>query len=129
MPDARRRPTALLMLALAATALLAIALLVPSTPAGDDSGDGSAAARDGRAEVILYQTAWCGWCRKTRALLDDLDADYETVDIEKSAEGRREYEAKAGGRGGVPLIDIDGTIIHGYDEAKIRRLVKKLDKA
>lgn len=121
-----RAQTALL---LAAAALLLTVLLVPSTPAvrADDAGSQASAAE--RSDVILYMTDWCGWCRKTRALLNEIGADFEEVDIEKSEAGRKEFEAKSGGQGGIPLIDIDGTIIRGYDEARIRRLVAELEKS
>lgn len=120
-----RTSTALL---LAATALLLTALLVPTAPPvqADDSGAQASAAE--RSDVILYMTEWCGWCRKTRALLKEIGADFEEVDIEKSAEGRKEFEAKSGGQGGIPLIDIDGEIIRGYDEARIRKLVAELEQ-
>ncbi len=124
VPD---RPTvpgrAAAALLIAAAALL---LLAPAAPvAAADGGEGEARAAE-RAPVILYMTDWCGWCRKTRALLNEIDAHFEEVDIEKSDEGRREYEQKSGGRGGVPLLDIGGTIVRGYDEARIRRLVAEL---
>jgi glutaredoxin len=111
----------------AAAALLLAALLAPAAPAAAAEGDGDRQASAAeRAPVILYMTDWCGWCRKTRALLHEIEADFEEVDIEKSDEGRREYEEKSGGRGGVPLLDIGGTIVRGYDEPRIRRLVAEL---
>lgn len=116
------RTAAALLLAAAAVALAV--LLAPAAPAAADQGERAAAAE--RAPVILYMTDWCGWCRKTRALLQEIEADFEEVDIEKSEEGRREYEQKSGGRGGIPLLDIDGTIVRGYDEPRIRKLVAEL---
>jgi glutaredoxin len=110
-----------------AAAVVALAfLLAPAPPAAaaEDQADRASAAE--RAPVILYMTDWCGWCRKTRALLKEIEADFEEVDIEKSDEGRREYEDKSGGRGGVPLLDIGGNIVRGYDEPRIRRLVAEL---
>lgn len=121
---------AALALLVAAAALLLAALLAPAAPAAAAAeGDSDRLARAAeRAPVILYMTDWCGWCRKTRALLNEIEAHYEEVDIEKSDEGRREYEEKSGGRGGVPLLDIGGTIVRGYDEPRIRRLVAELKK-
>jgi glutaredoxin len=119
--------TAVVLLFAAAFVALAL-LLAPAPPAAaaEDQGDRASAAE--RAPVILYMTDWCGWCRKTRALLNEIEADFEEVDIEKSDEGRREFEEKSGGRGGIPLLDIGGTIVRGFDEARIRRLVAELKK-
>jgi glutaredoxin len=131
--NAPDRPTgpgrAAAALLVAAAALLLAALLAPAAPAAAaaDGRESEARAAE-RAPVILYMTDWCGWCRKTRALLHEIEADFEEVDIEKSDEGRREYEEKSGGRGGVPLLDIGGTIVRGYDEPRIRRLVADLKK-
>lgn len=125
-PGPGRTQTALL---LAAAALLLTVLLVPAAPTVRADGAGSEASAAERAEVILYMTDWCGWCRKTRALLQEIGADFEEVDIEKSAEGREEYEKKSGGGSGIPLLDIDGTIVRGYDEARIRKLVAELDES
>jgi len=125
-PTGPGRAAAALLIAAAALLLLA-ALLAPAAPAAAEADGGESEARAAeRAPVILYMTDWCGWCRKTRALLREIEADFEEVDIEKSDEGRREYEQKSGGRGGVPLLDIGGTIVRGFDEARIRRLVAAL---
>ncbi|HMN45399.1 MAG TPA: glutaredoxin family protein [Povalibacter sp.] len=68
----------------------------------------------GSGDVILYATSWCGYCRKTRELFDEQGVAYVEYDIEKSDEGRARYDELGGN--GVPVIDVRGTIIHGYDE-------------
>ncbi|MEM7049551.1 MAG: glutaredoxin domain-containing protein [Acidobacteriota bacterium] len=99
-------------------------MLVPAALASE------AEAEAGNEEkVTLYMTDWCGWCRKTSNLLTDLDIEFRSVDIEKDAAGKAEFLEKGNGRGGVPLIDIDGTIIRGYDEDRIRELVSQLQEA
>ncbi len=87
--------------------------------------DRPAAELTPRPRVVLYSTSWCGFCRKTRQLLGQLKVDFVEKDIEKSAEARREHAAKAGGRGGVPVLDFDGTIVRGYRPEVIRRLAAR----
>jgi glutaredoxin len=65
-----------------------------------------------QARVVLYATDWCGYCKQTRRFLDSKGIPYKEFDIEKSPEGRKAYEA-LGGRG-IPLIDVNGTIIRGF---------------
>ena len=89
-----------------------------------DSGSPEAEAEEAR--VTLYATSWCGWCRKTRSLLTELQVEFREVDVEKDAKGREEFRSKTGGRSGVPVLDIAGTIVRGYDERRIRRLVRDL---
>ena len=109
-------------------AVVALAWIGPGTAAVASSGAAQEASADGdRAPVILYMTEWCGWCRKTARLLTELEVEFEEVDIERSSRGRKEYEEKAGGRRGVPLTDIGGSLVRGYDERRIRRLVSELE--
>lgn len=74
-----------------------------------------AAMHDG--EVILYATSWCGYCAKARKFLNKHDIAFYEYDIEKSTEGRAQYDS-LGGRG-VPMLLVNGTVIKGYNQAKI----------
>lgn len=69
-------------------------------------------------EIVLYATSWCGYCAKTRELLQGDGIAYREVDIEKDAVGRRQYDA-IGGRG-IPVLDMRGQIIQGYNPTAIR---------
>ena len=75
-----------------------------------------------QANVVLYATDWCGYCKKTRRFLDSKGIPYKEFDIEKSAEGRKAYEA-LGGRG-IPLIDVNGTLIRGFSPEAILAALK-----
>ncbi|MFI8747128.1 glutaredoxin family protein [Pseudomonas sp. NPDC077186] len=77
-----------------------------------------AQAGNAGGEVVLYATSWCGYCAKTRELFAADGIAYREVDIEKDSAGKAKYQA-LGGRG-VPLIDMRGRIIHGYDQRAIR---------
>lgn len=67
--------------------------------------------------VILYATSWCGYCTKARQFLAEKGIPYYEYDIEASAEGREQYDALGGN--GVPLLLVNGTVIKGYNPAKI----------
>jgi len=66
-----------------------------------------------KARVVLYATDWCGYCKATRRFLDQKGIAYREFDIEKNAEARKAYEA-LGGRG-IPILDVNGTLIRTYD--------------
>lgn len=63
--------------------------------------------------VILYSAAWCGYCNKTRAFFKENNVAFVEYDIEKSSEGRSQYEQLHGS--GIPLIMIRGQVMRGYD--------------
>ena len=67
--------------------------------------------------VVLYATEWCGYCEKTRELFADHNIQYVEYDIEKSPQAHSEYK-RLGGRG-VPVVNANGTVIHGYAPAQI----------
>jgi len=73
-------------------------------------------------KVILYATAWCGYCKKTRTLLRENGIPFHEYDIEKSREGARQYQSL--GAGGIPVLLINGEVVHGYNPNRILQLVK-----
>ncbi len=75
-----------------------------------------------RNEVILYATEWCGYCQKTRVLFKENNISFVEYDIEKSTIGRREHK-RLGGKG-VPLLRLNGKVIHGYNEKLILASLK-----
>jgi glutaredoxin len=74
------------------------------------------------AKVVLYSTDWCGYCKQTRRFLDERAIPYKEFDIEKDAEARKAYEALGGG--GIPIIDVNGTLIRRYDPDAILAALK-----
>ncbi|GFM53390.1 glutaredoxin family protein [Pseudomonas capsici] len=75
-----------------------------------------------QARVVMYATEWCGYCKQTRRFLDSKGIAFTEYDIEKSAEGRKAYEA-LGGRG-IPLLDVNGTLIRGFSPDAILAALK-----
>jgi glutaredoxin len=74
-------------------------------------------------EVVVYTTSWCGWCRKTLAFLDKQGVAYENRDIEADDTWRDELIEKTGGTT-IPVVEIDGEIIRGYDPTRMAQLLR-----
>lgn len=74
-------------------------------------------------QVVLYATAWCGYCKKARELLAENNVPYYEYDIEKSKEGKEQHR-KLGGKG-IPLLVINGDVIKGYNPNKIMQSLNK----
>ena len=83
----------------------------------------SADAAQAAHRVTVYTTPWCGWCRKTLAFLDQRGIEYENKDIEADDAFADELFAKTGGRG-VPLVEIDGSLIRGYNPGEMAALLE-----
>jgi glutaredoxin 3 len=75
-------------------------------------------------EVVVYTTAWCGWCRKTLQYLDERNVRYVNKDIEANDWNRQELIEKTG-RTSIPVVEIDGELIRGYSEARMDELLSR----
>ena len=74
------------------------------------------------ARVVLYSTEWCGYCKQIRRFLDQKGIPYQAFDIDKDAAARKAYEALGGG--GIPFVDVNGTLIRDYSPEKIMAALK-----
>lgn len=83
---------------------------------------GPSSAQEAQPPVILYATAWCGYCAATRQLFAANGIQYTELDIEKSSDAA-EAHRRLGGNG-VPLIVVGDDIVKGYNEAQLRNLLR-----
>ena len=70
------------------------------------------------AQVEIYTKAFCPYCARAKALLDDKGADYEEFDITMDGAKRAEMLSRAPGRTTVPQIFIGGRHVGGSDDLK-----------
>jgi glutaredoxin-like YruB-family protein len=73
--------------------------------------------------VVVYTTSWCGWCRKTLAFLNQQGVAFENRDIEANEAWREELIEKTGGTS-IPVVEIDGQIVRGYDPQRMAALLR-----
>lgn len=74
--------------------------------------------------VTIYSATWCGFCHATKDYLDKLGVKYEDKDVDSNPAFAQEATDKSGQRG-IPVLDIDGTIIVGFDRPKIDAALQK----
>lgn len=79
------------------------------------------AAAAPKAELRLYGTSWCGYCKKARRYFESKGIPFRDLDVEKDAAARREFEA-LGGKG-VPVIVRGERRMNGFSEDAIRKLL------
>jgi len=75
-------------------------------------------------EVILYMTEWCPYCRKAREYLKSLGVNVIEYNVEKDKSKEAERLIKGGGTG-VPVIDVEGIILKGYNADNIKNAIEK----
>jgi glutaredoxin len=85
------------------------------------------AAANGDALVTVYTASWCGVCRHTKAYLKKRGVPFVERDVEKDAGAADELQAKAQAKGlrpnGVPVIDVAGELMLGFDEQSLAALL------
>ena len=75
--------------------------------------------------VIMYMTSWCPYCDKARTYLRSLDVNLVEYNIEQDKKKREEMLVKSGGSRGVPLIDVEGIIIRGYNPDALKAAIER----
>lgn len=77
------------------------------------------------AKVTVYSTPWCAFCKTEKEYLDYLGVAYIAKDVEEDPAAMTELTEKLGGQfSGVPVTDIDGEIVRGFDRPKIDDTLK-----
>lgn len=68
--------------------------------------------------IKVYSTETCPWCVKVKQYLKSRGVEYTEVNVGEDMEGREEM-VKLSRQTGVPVINIEGTIIVGFDKNAI----------
>lgn len=71
-------------------------------------------------KVKIYSTPACPFCIMTKKFLKENNIDFEDIDVSTDQAKAQEMVQKSG-QMAVPVIDIDGEIIVGFDKEKIRK--------
>ncbi len=71
-------------------------------------------------KVKVYSTKTCPWCHKVKELLNEKKVNFEDIDVGSDQKEANEMVEKSG-QMGVPVVDIDGTIIVGFDKEAIEK--------
>ena len=81
----------------------------------------------GRAQVVMYATTWCPYCKKQREYFAENNIVYKEVDVEASEENKLQYSALEAN--GYPLTYVGYRRFDGYHEADLESAIAELKKA
>ncbi len=78
--------------------------------------------------IKIFTLSTCGWCRKTKAFLNDNGIEYTYIDVDKlegnETDAVRQEQMKFNKSGSFPTIVInDKECIVGYDEDALKALI------
>lgn len=79
-------------------------------------------------EIVMYSTAYCGYCQRARNLLERKGAPLREIKIDEDATERDVMLKRSGGRRTVPQIFIGERHVGGYDELAALERAGELDK-
>ncbi|MFA5931625.1 MAG: glutaredoxin domain-containing protein [archaeon] len=76
------------------------------------------------ANVIVYSTNTCPYCVMAKDWLKQKKVEFDDVNVGINQDKAKEMITKSG-QMGVPVIDIKGEIIIGFDKPKMEAALKK----
>ncbi|MBR9676798.1 NrdH-redoxin [Candidatus Woesearchaeota archaeon] len=74
-------------------------------------------------KIIVYSTPTCPWCVRVKQYLDEKNVKYDHVDVSQDHERAHEMIEKSG-QMGVPVLDIGGAIIVGFNQEAIDKALE-----
>ncbi|MFN4226624.1 MAG: glutaredoxin family protein [Candidatus Ratteibacteria bacterium] len=75
-------------------------------------------------KVIIYSTKTCPYCKLAKEFLKNNNIDFIDYDVGENRE-KLEEMIKKSGQLGVPVIDINGEIIVGFDKERLKQVLGK----
>lgn len=74
--------------------------------------------------VTIYSTPTCGYCNVAKKYFKENNIKFTDFNVMTNPQKAQEMVNKSGQRG-VPVIDINGKIIVGFNQPEIERSLKK----
>jgi len=74
-------------------------------------------------KVEIYSTPTCTYCQAAKEYFGQNGIEYTEHDV-AADEAQRAIMVEKSGQMGVPVIDIEGTVIVGFDEARIKEALE-----
>ncbi len=73
-------------------------------------------------KVRVYSTPFCPWCVKAKEFLKEHGIEFEEIDVSQDQEAAHRM-VEGSGQTGVPVIEISGEFVVGFDRTRISELL------
>lgn len=77
---------------------------------------------------VVYTTPNCPYCKALKSFLKELGLDFKEVDVSNDPKAARELILKSG-QAGVPVLEVEGEIIVGFDREAVLEALRKVGVA
>ncbi len=74
-------------------------------------------------KVTVYSTPACPWCHRAKEFLKQHSIKFTEINVADDSKAAEEMIAKSG-QMGVPVIDVDGQIIIGFDKPRLEKALR-----
>lgn len=71
-------------------------------------------------QVKIYSTPTCPYCKMTKQFLQENNIQFTDINVADDQAAAEEMVERSG-QMGVPVLDIEGEIIVGFDKGKIKK--------
>jgi len=72
--------------------------------------------------IKVFSTKFCPYCVTLKQFLKQHDIEFEDIDVSEDIEAQEEMIKKSN-QMGVPVVDINGEIVVGFDKEKICKIL------
>ena len=72
--------------------------------------------------VLVFTTPTCPWCQRAKSYLRSKSIPFKEVDVPRDQQAARDLVRRTG-QMGVPVIEIDGRPVVGFDQRQVDRLL------
>lgn len=73
-------------------------------------------------KVEIYSTPACGYCKLAKEFMKERNVEFTEYDVAADVDKRQEMVEKSG-QMGVPVIDIDGELMIGFDRGTLAKIL------
>ena len=73
-------------------------------------------------KVLVFTTPTCPWCVRVKRYLTDQKVSFREVDVSRDQAAARDLVRRTG-QMGVPVVEIDGRPVIGFDKPRIDRML------
>lgn len=74
-------------------------------------------------KVRVYSTPTCPYCDMAKKFLKENKVEFENIDVSRDEKAAEEMVEKSG-QMGVPVLEINGEIIVGFDKEAMKKALK-----